>query len=246
MVNMLIANKDIFKLKNLVNNVVSECESVKITKMTTDGEETLKALSEGNIDLAVIDIDLPTVTGIDIIKHLEKEEILQEKDDNIRELKYKNSIMIIIKDFKEAQEIIGSHVIFDYVIQNTSDSELLFKLERLVRQKDKEENRKRILKELKYIGYNVEYVGTNYLTETILQMHMSKEGSMENFQKQVYPIISKMYNKSVHNIKCNINRATECMYYECDSERLKNYFGFFDDTKPTAKTVAYTVLNKIS
>jgi len=40
-------------------------------------------------------------------------------------------------------------------------------------------------------------------------------------------------------------RATECMYYECDSERLKRYFGFYDDKKPTAKTVIFTVLSKI-
>lgn len=245
MVNMLIANKDILKLKNLVNNVISESENIRVIKMTTDGEETLKALHEEKIDVALIDIDLPTITGIDILKKLEKEK-LKEQDDEKKELRYKDSIMIIIKEFKDAQDIIGSDNIFDYVIQNTSDNELLYKLERMVKQKDKEQNRKRIMKELKYIGYNMEYVGTNYLTETILQMHMSKDGSMENFQKQVYPIVSKMYNKSVHNIKCNINRATECMYYECDSERLKDYFGFFDDTKPTAKTVAYTVLNKIS
>lgn len=236
MVNMLIANKDIFKLKDLVNEVVASNKNVRLAKITTDGEETLKALNEDNINVAIIDMDLPTITGIDVLKKL---------DDDKRQ-KYKDSIMIVTKELKAAQEVVGNSMIYDYIILGTKKNQMMYKLDRMINEKDMEENRKRIIKELKYIGYNIEYVGTNYLVETILQMYINREEMLDNLQQDIYPIIAKMYNKTAHNIKCNINRATECMYYECDSARLKKYFGFYDDTKPTAKTVMFTVLNKIS
>lgn len=68
---------------------------------------------------------------------------------------------------------------------------------------------------------------------------------IDNLQRDIYPLISKVYNKTINNIKCNINNATESMYYRCESKILREYFKFHDDTKPTAKTVIYTILNKI-
>lgn len=236
MVNMLIANKDIFKLKKLVNEVITNNKNIRIAKITTDGEETLNALNNDNIDVALIELDLPTITGIDVLKRLSEE----------GKQKYKDSIVIVAEEFKAAQKLIGNEMIYDYIIQGTNKNEMMYKVNRMIKEKDMEENRKKIIQELKYIGYNIEYVGTNYLIETILQIYINRELMLDNLQQEIYPIVSKMYNKSVHNIKCNITRATECMYYECDSKRLKDYFGFYDDTKPTAKTVMFTVLNKIN
>ena len=236
MVNMLIANKDIFKLKNVVNEVITNNKNIRIAKITTDGEETLNALNNDNIDVALIEVDLPTITGIDVLNKLSEE----------RKQKYKDSILIVAEELTAVQKLIGNKMIYDYIIQGTNKNELLYKVDRIIKEKDIDQKRKKIIQELKYLGYNIEYVGTNYLIETILQIYINRELMLDNLQQEIYPILSKRYNKTVHNIKCNITRATECMYYECDSSRLKDYFGFYDDTKPTAKTVMFTVLNKIN
>ena len=68
---------------------------------------------------------------------------------------------------------------------------------------------------------------------------------VDNLQTHIYPIIAKKYNKTIYNVKSSINKATECMYYECDAERLEKYFQFDEDTKPTIKQVVFTVINKI-
>ena len=47
------------------------------------------------------------------------------------------------------------------------------------------------------------------------------------------------------DIKSNINKANDYMYKVCKKERVRKYFKFFDDTKPTVKNVIYTILNKI-
>ena len=38
----------------------------------------------------------------------------------------------------------------------------------------------------------------------------------------------------------------EQMYIECDSKRIKQYFGFINDYKPTTKNAIYTIYNKIT
>ncbi len=105
--------------------------------------------------------------------------------------------------------------------------------------------RKNILREINYLGYNISYKGTSYLREYIELITCNKEKDFSNLKEKVYPIIAKRNNTTIHNIKCNINKATEQMYCECDREVLKKYFGFNDDTKPTVKRVIYTIFNKI-
>ena len=235
MVNMLIAHTDMLKLKKLVNEVTTN-KDIRIAKITTEGEETLKVFNQEEIDVALIEADLLAIPEIDILKELEK----KGKE------KYRHSVIVVTEEFEKIKKIIKNEIIYDYVLENTEYKEMMLKIEKMIKEKDIKENRKRIIKELKYIGYNLEYVGTTYIIETILQMYIHRELMLDNLQQDIYPIVSKIYNKSVHNIKCNINRATECMYYECDINRLKKYFSFYDDIKPTAKTVMYTVLNKIS
>lgn len=235
MVNMLIANKDMFKLKNLINEVITKNENIRIAKIATNKEEIINILNNDNIDVVLLDVN--------IIKSNEK--LISNMIKKEKQEKYTDSIMLITKNLKESQKVIGNKMIFDYLIEEEDSNEMLYKINRMIVSKDLEGKRKKIIEELKYIGYNIEHVGTNYLADAIIQMYLNRGSMLDNLQKDVYPIISKMHNKPIHNIKCDITRATECMYYECDSERLKKYFGFYNDTKPTAKTVIFTVLNKI-
>lgn len=64
-------------------------------------------------------------------------------------------------------------------------------------------------------------------------------------EKEIYPAISKRCGQSIHNIKCDINRANNIMYCECEVERMKEYFGFIKDTKPKVKVIIDTIINKI-
>lgn len=64
--------------------------------------------------------------------------------------------------------------------------------------------------------------------------------------KDIYPKISIIFNDSVHNIKCRINRETNIMYFNCEVEKLKKYFSFSIDTKPKVKTVINTIIKNIN
>lgn len=128
---------------------------------------------------------------------------------------------------------------------NIISPNVLKEIKLLVNDNDFDKKKIKIVNELEYIGYKFKYKGTHYLVDTILQMYSKQNSMVDNLQTNIYPIIAKKYNKSIHNIKSSINKATECMYYECDANRLKSYFKFTDDTKPTVKQVVFTVINKI-
>ncbi len=235
MVNMLIADRDVLKLKKLINEVVTKNKNIRIEKIAMNEKETIDILNNENIDVALVDLNIirnNRDTIFDMIK-IEKQD------------KYRDSIILTTRNLKEVQKYIGNKMIFDYSAKDDDNNEILYKINRMIISKDLEIKRKSIINELRYIGYNIEHIGTKYLVDAILQIYLNREAMLDNLQKDVYPIISKIHNKPIHNIKCDITRATECMYYECDSERLKRYFGFYDDKKPTAKTVIFTVLNKI-
>lgn len=235
MIKVLIASNNIDLIKKLVNDIMKYYKNIRIEKITTDDNETIHALNNENIDIAFFDIK--TLTDVD--------KILSVLKDN-KKHKYKNSIIIISQKFEQIENVLKNDMIVDYIIENSTKDEIIYKVNQLISNKDIEGKREQIIKELEYIRYNVEYKGTNYLIDAILQAYMNKNPMLENLQKEIYPIIADKYNKSINTIRCNIRHATECMYYECDIKRLKEYFRLIDDEKPTTKEVIYTVLNKIS
>lgn len=104
----------------------------------------------------------------------------------------------------------------------------------------------KIMKTLQYLGYSQKHQGTYYLSDAIWEIYHSPDPLFFNLIKGVYPIIAKKYNKTVNNVKSSINKSTENMYYECDIVKLKSFFHFCYDTKPTVKTVIFAVLNKLT
>ena len=105
---------------------------------------------------------------------------------------------------------------------------------------------RRVIKdELKYLGYNPKYYGTEYLIEAIYILYTNGIDGDDNLKKVVYPIIAKKYNKTIQNIKCNIINSTNMMVYECEENKLLEYLGFFDYYKPGPKKIIEAVLGNL-
>ncbi|MCI9365840.1 MAG: hypothetical protein HFJ54_04530 [Clostridia bacterium] len=123
--------------------------------------------------------------------------------------------------------------------------ETLTKLRNLVDSKDFNLKREFVVNELTELGYDLKYSGTHYLADSILTLYKRKDRKPANLQGSVYPIVGKQYNKKANNIKASINRATDFMYAECNIEKLKDYFHFSADTKPTIKQVVFAVVERV-
>lgn len=128
---------------------------------------------------------------------------------------------------------------------NLLNPRILKNLKFLVNRIDLDNKKTEIINELKYIGYKLNYRGTQYLIDAILHTYVTQDTMNNTLQSHIYPIIAKKYNKTILNVKSSITKATECMYYACDTKKLSNYFQFSCDSKPTTKQIIYAVINNI-
>ena len=105
--------------------------------------------------------------------------------------------------------------------------------------------KEKIKREMIFLGFNPTLKGTKYLLECIYIIYTEGKIDGINLNSDIYPQLSKKYNKDINNIKCNINYSKEIMYKNCNVEKLNEYFTFFDNFKPSVKLIIYEILNKI-
>ena len=235
MLNLLIIDPNINNSKHLLNYLSQNNYQVRVHSIANNLQEGLQILNMGIIDITLINTNTDPQS---IVQNLHTiSDIYYEK--------YKKSVILIsnniVSNFSDIY-------VYDIISPNENINTILSKINELAKNKALQLNRtilmNKINKELEYIGYNLSYNGTKYLSECIALIY-STSGCCENLNKNVYPIIAKKYQKTINNIKCKITSATNSMFYECDENRLKNYFQFYTISRPKPKLVIYTILNKI-
>lgn len=141
-----------------------------------------------------------------------------------------------------------NELIHSILLKTTTMDQILNRIKELSKNKDYIEIdkvvNKKIVNEILYLGYDISHKGTQYLIKTI--EYIFENSCVNNsLEKEIYPKISLIYNESIHNIKVNINRATNAMYYNCEIEKLKRYFSFNYDLKPKTKVIINSIINHI-
>ena len=242
MFNLLIVEDNLYYSKNLVNFILRNNFNIKLVGIATNGKEALKYLisKEYNIDIILLDLKLPYYTGIELIEKL-KNQLLY---------RYENSIIVVSGESYFISIIKKESFIYSYIDKMKGFQEISNKLNDLVKLKLKENTkdslRKRILAELKYLNYNENFVGTQYLLEAILILAENNNLDAINLKRDIFPIIALRHKKTSHNIKCNINNATTIMNCDCQKDIIMKYFNFSNTkTEVKPKQVIETILKKI-
>lgn len=236
MLNMLIVNNDMKYIKKLISYTLKYTDNIRLFDVATSGKEALIILLKNNIDIILLEPNLPDLDGVGLIKVIEQQRL---------EI-YNKSIIILSNDRYTLRKINNSPVIYSYQAKDIDKESLLKNINKFVRDKRIMENiDSKIMRELKFLNYNIAHIGTIYLKECIKIDFLKYNGEAENINKQIYPLIAEKYNKSILLIKNNIIKATNYMYNECEIEKLIKYFGIDMDYKPTPKAVIKTVISKI-
>ena len=105
--------------------------------------------------------------------------------------------------------------------------------------------RLKIRNELTYLNYNYSYNGTHYIEDVIFELYKIKNNFKGNLKKEIYPILSKKYNKSIDTIYGDIKVATKYMILDCKEEIILKYFNYSFFIVPKVKEIILTVLNKL-
>ncbi len=218
--NVLIIEKDIRCCDKIIK-VLNKSFNLKFCVISSYYDEIDNFIKRFNFSIILIDNDL--------------------KNDFKDMLKKYSNIMIIInsKESRKKDDYI-------YVDETDSSEDIILKINKILNL-DNFTLRDKIKSELKYLGYNPKYYGSKYISEAIYHIltHKEKYTYESNLEKDVYPIIAKKYNKSVNTIKCNIIHATDIMICECEENKLLDYLGYYDFSKPGPKKIMESIILKL-
>lgn len=240
MFNILVIEDNPYQLKNLINIISMECSDVRIYNMSFNAEDCLNLIQNQFIDIIILDLKLKDMSGVDLIKYIENNNLY----------KYKHSIIVYSGEISLINLIIKSPFIFSYHLKSSGYEQLLKNLKLLINEKYDETKlehiKEKIDNELEKLNFNFNYNGTKYLAESILEVYKIRYEFDGNFEKNIYPNIAKKHNKKVNTIYCNIKQSTKYMLLDCEEKTIIDYFNYSFWVKPKIQEIIYTVLNKIS
>lgn len=211
MVNILIVDNKIDFAMSLIN-LLNKNENIRVCAIAKNANEATKIIKENNnISAILLNLSIKNVKFLDSLKNNRKYQksciVIYDKRSKICNFINNNSIYTLI-DKCEKKEVILS-VINEFIYRK-----MTYKREEKIKNK--------IFNEISYLGFDIMHKGTKYLLESIEYIILNPEKEVSKLERDIYPVLSKKYGESIHNIKCSINRATTSMYYECDINTSKS------------------------
>lgn len=203
MIETLIVDDNLEYVKNTLNNILSRFKDIQIRYIATTVREAINIIDNNRIDLILLDLNLPDLNGLEIIKKIKSFNSIE-----------KIRIIIISGD-----DILINKANYEYKINNIinkleKEETIYKKIKQIVDEINSvkiEKNIKEIIvREITNMGYNWKYKGTNYLLEVIWYIYTSNNlDLLDNLENNVYKYIAYKNKKNVNNIKTNIVKSTE-------------------------------------
>ena len=193
MIKILLVQENKENDIEFINSINSLNDRSKLYKVVSNKEEMINIFDNNYIDILVIEYNI--FKTFNILEFAKIDKIV----------KY---IIVINRKTEKASNISNEKIIF-------ISHEILFEtLERFIHLCDNEsicteENliRDKIREELKFIGYNMGYIGSKLLVECIYYFYNEYNSFDEKYIKDTYPIAGKIYHKSANTVKGAIRRA---------------------------------------
>lgn len=241
MINILIIENNAHYATTLLNYINRKTKNIRVIGIALNGQEALEMINlEQEIDFILLDLKIPIYSGEEIINKISYEKKMQ----------LDKSIIIISGAYNENVVSLSKNKMINCILHKTIGIEEITKrLEEIIEtKKENEENnlvKQKIYKELLNLGYDFAHKGTKYICYCIYTVITSRKPHLDNLKRELYPIVAEKYNETIHNIKCNITRATDKMYYSCTIDKIKEYFYYYYCKKPHIKTIIFTIANKL-
>ena len=197
MLNMLVIEDNVIECQQLINIISSQISDLKLYSMTFNGKDALDILEKDKIDIILLDLILPDISGINIIEYIERKKLSN----------YENSIVVVSGETYLRPEFSKNTYIYSCFQKPINFNALVQCIENIIKDKNNNINqliiKDKINNELGKLNYNFSYIGTQYLSECIYEI-FTKNLKSFNLSRDIYPLIAKKHSTNVNNIKCNI------------------------------------------
>lgn len=239
MENLLIIEDDIVQSHFMANYICKEISNIRLYNIATTGKETLNIIKDKKINIIILDLNLPDMTGIDILNYIDKE--------NIQGLDA--SIIIVTGEMELLRQVKNNKYIYTYYSKVNGYETIINDIKNIVDEKQKTQKSdlitEQIKNELQKLKFNFSYIGTKYLYDCIKECYDREDIYNINLKSDIYPILAKKYNKTINSIKSCIFKSIVIMYCESSEQNLSDYFGYKIITKPKMKDIIFGVIQKI-
>lgn len=239
MQNLLIIESDLVISHFWANSICKKVPNIRLYNIVSTGTEAINIIKEEIVDIILLDLKLVDIAGTEIINFIIKNNIT----------KYKSSIIVVTDEKKLSTRIIRNKYVFKCCSKINNIDAIINQVQKLANEKQESYSiisvKNKIKRELENLNFNFSYLGTKYLYECIYQCYCKNVLYDINLNKDIYPIISNKYNKSINSIKINIFQASSIMYDSTDETHLSKYFGYKIIEKPKTKDIIFTILQKI-
>lgn len=238
MIKILIVDDNLEYAIKVMNYINKTNQNIQVFNIVKNKMKALNILNNRNdIDIVILSLNINTEN--EFIK------LLTDKE------KYKKSIIVLSESSYNYNKLCINELIYSIIHKTVNLNEIIKKINELIELKNKIKFecaiKEKIINEILNLSYDMSNLGTQYLVTAIEYIIINMPNKdFNNLKTDVYPFVAEFNNTSVHNVKNNIVRATEKMYCQCEIEKLKKYFHYYDDIKPNTRTIIRTVINKVS
>ena len=119
MIRVMVADDNI-DLNNMYCKFLTKDKDIKIISQTTDGQETLQKYQELRPDLLLLDLEMPTISGLDIINHLSKDPNEKNKK-NIIVISGKDAVRSNLWNMSKVYMSLSKPADFDLILHQIQD-----------------------------------------------------------------------------------------------------------------------------
>lgn len=235
MINILSADDNNKLVELIFKSIIRKNNEYRLMDYTYDGENTLKSILKYNPDVILLDINMPKIDGISIIKKIISEE------------KKKIPYIIIITAFKDKINFFRNNKnIYGIIDKGSGFSNLITEINRylnnICKELEEENTEYKTKQELANFEFNFSNLGTTYLIDTI---KYALEKEKINLEGDIYLKLVRKYKVKVMNIKWNIEKSIKSMKRYTDNKTIEKYFNIDNINNLTIKNFITTVSNKI-
>lgn len=210
MIKVMIAEDNISLCKNYFN-FFSNDSDIKVVSCTEDGEETIQKYFELQPDVLLLDLNLPKISGLDVINTISR---FSEEREKCNIIVSSGSSEQLHKLFNTAQifRVIPKPTNFQYVLDTIKEIPI----------KNEEINQKDLKKILTELRLNVFSLRVKQLISAINIAY--KYPYLLNNIKDLYLEVSKLYNVSPKTIKWSIRTSVDTLNRSLSIDTLCSVF----------------------
>ena len=229
MIKVLIIDDNYEYVQNLFNILNENIDNdIKIEKICGDGKIALDYILNSNIDVILLDLNIPNINGIEILKIMKKNNI--DKD-----------VIVITGE---------SDMLINLIENNLTVKKILFKpfkvedliniLQDIIQDSLNDKKMNKILNLLNIFNFNKATIGYNYIKQCINYCIEKKYRNVSKI-KDLYKEVSLTSNPiSELNMSWNISKSIQTMSKLTDNRILEKYF--HSNTLPTPKIFINQIL----